>query len=352
MERWRIVLGVARSLWKEAFLTGLLALLLGEMCLRFPGARRRLAYTPDDRLEGVLAPSQEGFIWLADVSMKSPLVRLNSDGHRGPETDWTRPFVLAIGDSESMGAGVRDEETWTAELIPRLRAATGRPDLQLVNASHPGHGIFHETVVLDRVLARGRPELVIARIAIGQRNFTEVPAAAIPARLAAARRRAWIRRITQFLPFLHDKLSLQLPRIVAAIAPPFGPHPFRPPAHFDPAVGEAFWRRERGHVDALVARCAGAGIPLVFVVYNVDGAPGSAVLERELARLAADHGGVRVMALTAETFGLRIADPARFAAEFRRRFTLRRDPHGNALQHRIIAGATFRFLEAAGFPGR
>src|SRR5436305_14675718 len=113
------IASVLRLLWarrRDALWVLLLTALASEIYLRTPWGRP-LEYQADDELVGIYRPDQQ-----------VPGLRVNRDGHRGDDTDWTHPAFVAVGDSNSWGSPVRDDEVWTAPLERRLqRHRAGRP---------------------------------------------------------------------------------------------------------------------------------------------------------------------------------------------------------------------------------
>src|SRR4030095_6065600 len=141
------------------------------------------------------------------------------EGHRGPEDDWRRPVILVVGDSEWFGAGVEDEEAWPRVLERRLNTPAPPQPVHVVNASQPGFGPYHAAVVIDRALARHRVGALSVPLSTPQLTSLPVPEAERDARVAAAERRAALRRWSRFLPFLAHKLEDPLPSLRAALIP-------------------------------------------------------------------------------------------------------------------------------------
>src|SRR5262249_17971603 len=119
---------------------------------------RLVEYQPDPELGQVYQPSQVG-----------ALGTFNADGHRGPDTDWSRPVVVAVGDSQAFGQGVADAVVWTVRLEELLRRAGS--DAQVVNTAHPGFGPIQQAVRLERVLLRSTPRAILVRVSIENRPF-------------------------------------------------------------------------------------------------------------------------------------------------------------------------------------
>ena len=89
--RLRAVIALGRATWWPLLLTVTLVFILGEAYMRLPFVARQLEYGPDREFGGRLAPDQRGFVWLASMSLASPTITLNHDGHRGRDTDWSKP---------------------------------------------------------------------------------------------------------------------------------------------------------------------------------------------------------------------------------------------------------------------
>ena len=351
LTRAREVLAHLWSGWRLVVLAGLLTLALGETYMRMPFLVPRLEYMPDRELDARLMPGQRGYLWLANMSMRTPPISVNREGHRGAEDDWRRPVILVVGDSEWFGAGVEDEEAWPRVLERRLNTPPRVPPVHVVNASQPGFGAYHEAVVIDRALTRHRVDALIVRVSIGQRNFLPVPETERDARLAAAERRSTLRRWSRFLPFLANKLEAQLPSIRSAFIPAALRRRGRSGDEFSERVGRAmatsampWWLRIRERAEA-------TGTPVLFVLHEPIPSPATDALDVALKSLAERHPLAHIVRLGPEVFGL---DPTEPVDELRRtlrtRLTVGRDPHANPLQHRLIAWAMADALRSLELP--
>ena len=118
----------------------------------------RIVYRYDPEIRYVLSPSQQGWIddgWLT----------INSLGFRGREVVTPKPSgsfrVVVIGDSVTMGWGVGDNETFSAQLEELLHARfPGRP-LDIVNMGVGGYDTRQEVTLLKRNVSRLQPDLVL-----------------------------------------------------------------------------------------------------------------------------------------------------------------------------------------------
>ncbi len=343
---------VVRWLWsarRDVLLSVLVGLVLCELWMRVPFLTQRLEYAIDRDLDGKLAPDQRGFLWLAGMSLASEPITLNTDGHRGVETDWSRPVVLALGDSESFGAGVRDDEVWTALLEDRIRSEDAAGGVQVVNACHPGHGPGHHLVVLRRILEKRRIAGVLVRVAVAQRNFHLPPEEEKDARVQAAERRNRVRGITKLLPFLLSKAEAQILGLRAIRLPFVFRDQGEPRAHAPAEVGRRMADASRASWQEMAALARQHGFFIAFCVYDADGSPSARVLEEELCGLAGPDGSIHVLRLGPEAFGLDASlSPAALDQAIRTRLQIQRDPHANPRQHGLIADATFAVLRSAG----
>ena len=346
MERLRLIFAL---IWNSRWLfvvTGVLFLGLGELWMRMPGWDHRLEYVPDDVFGAQLAPDQRGFVWLARLSYQSPSITLNSAGWRGPAVDWSKRVVVALGSSDSLGIGVTDSEVWTA----RLGASLGA-EFQVQNASHPGHGPQKHALRLRRILALGKPELVLIRVSMQDRYFRPEPENSLAAGRVGAERRQKIRALTRFLPYLVNKLQAQRKSIIMATKPRW--------LRKEPRAaiaggrlcgdGERMWRDNETWWREAARRGRDAGAPVVFLLYGPVGSASSRVLANHLRTLAAEHSTNHLIILGPAAFGLdKIADEDTRAKTLRATLVLRRDPHANAAQHRLIAIATTSRLRELG----
>ena len=330
---WRFVLSVA-----------VLVVAAGETYFRLPFIPQRLEYQPDADIGGILRPSQRGYVWLANMSLQTPPITLNRDGHRGAETDWSRPVVLALGDSEWFGAGVEDGQVWTVLLQDDLRGELNRDDVQVVNASHPGFGPAHYALVLRRLLATRHLDLVLVRVETNH-SFKLPSPSDRPREFAAAQRRQTMRRFTKFGPYLFDKALAQRDGLVEALVPLFlrggRPATAARSEHDGWLEAESSWRE-------LAEIASSHAIPLLFVVHDIEGGSAGAALWGGLAALIAGRSSLHVMRIDAAALGLGNLAPADRRQVFLQTLTLVRDPHANPRQHRLIADAILRGLRSEG----
>ena len=139
------------------------SLAIGEVVLRavvtLPLVRKdpEIRYQPHAVRRFTLQPSQSGFTYGAPAVVSDLGFRRNGPAPppAGPQTT-----VLALGDSFTFGLGVRDSETWPAQLEAQLRSSVG-PSLRVINAGTISYGVFQELDLLrEKGLALG-PSIVV-----------------------------------------------------------------------------------------------------------------------------------------------------------------------------------------------
>ncbi len=152
-------------------LQGALVLFLGAAPLALLEGGLRLAGWPTGRVRsfsklfnydsrswdagiGVFRPNAETTVmWPPELAYR---VHINSLGLRGPEIERTarpgRTRILALGDSQTFGYFLEEEETWPARLEARLRAAG--VEVEVVNGGCGAWSIDSETeFLIERGLA-------------------------------------------------------------------------------------------------------------------------------------------------------------------------------------------------------
>jgi len=317
-------------------LTCVVFLLVGELWFRLPWTTKLVLWEFDEELISRLAAPQSRGIGLGNFSALSPPMTINRDGFRNDEIDWTLPTVLAVGSSELLGPGVEDNEVWTAIASERLSHARGRKTI-VVNAGSGGYGPYHHSVQVHRFFEKyPRPLLVLVRVSVGDRYFVRPQAA----ELAVARNRnalsTQIKRYSEFLPFLANKIRAQIVAIQETFAEILGVKPSAG-AHESPAVADAMWQANVGFWRDIAVHATSSRVPILFFV---DGADGSASAER-LAELLSqefrNRGDVSVVLFGARDIGLSTHDDTTRRRLYREQFTLGYDPHANVRLHRLEA---------------
>jgi lysophospholipase L1-like esterase len=157
---WPALAGVIRV----AVVAGFAGLAIAELALRLAGLptgathRARDAYDLDDAVPGPYKPgAQIDLAWPPETAY---LATFNSWGMRGAEPrDVASARILALGDSQTFGLGVQNDETWPAQLDRDL-AAAGHPH-PVLNLASPHLLIDDEIHYLEAVLPRYRPAVVV-----------------------------------------------------------------------------------------------------------------------------------------------------------------------------------------------
>jgi lysophospholipase L1-like esterase len=161
---WATIWPALARLLRVAVAAGFAGLAVAEVALRLAGlptgatSRARDAYDLEDQVPGPYRPGARiDIAWPPEIAY---LATFNSWGMRGAEPrDSSAPGILALGDSQTFGLGVQDDETWPARLDQNL-AAAGRPH-PVLNLASPHLLIDDEIPYLEAVLPRYRPAVVV-----------------------------------------------------------------------------------------------------------------------------------------------------------------------------------------------
>jgi hypothetical protein len=333
---------------RHALVVGVLMLLIGEIWFRLPWTTKILVYEFDQERNYRLVGPQSRGLALGNFSVMSPPIGINSHGFRNTEIDWAAPAVLAVGSSQLLGPGLEDDEVWTAIVGGQLSAAEGRP-VVVINAGTPGYGPYHQAVTVRQYLERyPAPHLLVVRAAVSDRAFPRPTTEALDALRNHMVLSSRVRRYSEFVPFLVNKLTAQ----VGAIRDSFGPRrPALDPARDErPAAADAMWRSEAHSWHEIVDLASGVGIPVLFFVDGSDGAPSAVRLTELLAHAFQNRDDVSVALLGAHETGLDIADSEARRRQYREQFQLSYDPHANARLHRLTAEFLAPMVAARGLP--
>lgn len=151
-------MGFLKGLCK--FLLGTMVILaLGEGVLRLSGYAGVERYLPDPDLFWRLTPNQKAYTKVGHFP-----VRTNSMGMRSPEVDCEKPAgtmrVMVFGDSFTFGWGVRQEETYAAQLQQLFRAALPNRSVEVWNAGCNAYNVYQEVAYLRKLVAC-KPDVVV-----------------------------------------------------------------------------------------------------------------------------------------------------------------------------------------------
>ena len=112
------------------------------------------------RQDGFLAAPTLGWTLPAGTTMmwRGKRAKINNLGFRGPEprSDATTRLLI-VGDSSVFGDGLSDGETMAAQVSALLG-----PDVDVQNGGVPGYTCEQSRVLLDRVLDRFQPDILIS----------------------------------------------------------------------------------------------------------------------------------------------------------------------------------------------
>jgi len=324
-----------RFTW-HLLLVGFVFLLVGELWFRLPWTTKLLAWEFDEELVSKLSAPQSRGLGLGNFSTLSPPIGINRDGFRNTEIDWTRPTILAIGSSELLGPGVGDAEVWTAIASERLSIATGER-VTVINAGSPGSGPYHHSVQVRRFLEKyPHPLLVLVRASLGDRFFVRPSGAELDAARSRSALTSVVKRYSEFLPFLVNKIQAQIVAIqdtFAQIRKVKG----STGAHEAPAVADAMWQANAGFWKDIASRATLSGVPVLFFVDGADGAASADRLRELLSMEFRARSDVSVVLFGATDIGLSTRDDIERRRQYRDQFTLGYDLHANARQHRLEA---------------
>jgi len=151
--------GILGNLAAAALATAM-ALVAGEAVLRpfvtLPLARTlpEVRYDPHPIRRFTVRANQRAFTYGAPVAIDARGFR---DGLHQPAAG---ARLLALGDSFTFGMGVRDDETWPAQVERDLRRRTGQP-VVVVNAGTISYGVFQEYDLLRERGLAVRPRTVV-----------------------------------------------------------------------------------------------------------------------------------------------------------------------------------------------
>ncbi len=325
----------------------LIVVVIGECWLRLPDAPRSMEFVFDEELGYRYAPSQVAATRVLGMfGLETPRMGIDEYGFRNGRTDWAQPVLLALGSSEVVGPGLRDEEIWTARLARLLSDWSGEK-VGVYNAGTGGYGPYHASVVLQRFINRQvKPSVVIVPVSLGDRGFLPPGEDEVEREKNEKRRRDLIRKYTLFLPFLYNKAELQFESIRGILSLRKEGGVFGADGETT-AAAEEMWSRNKEYWVKIATVCEQLRIPVLFIIYNPYGTPGG----DSLFSIFSAHFGRSpcklVSMLGPSQFGLRQSDVSDRRNAFREKYTLRYDPHANSLQHEIIAKELARLLTAA-----
>jgi lysophospholipase L1-like esterase len=264
--------------------------------------RARYEYSPSGI--GDLAPNQDGH-WV--IWFHRPYhVKTNSVGLRNAEEPSHQAFrILALGDSQTFGPYLANEDTWPAWTENYLRQQRMQPDrLQVLNAGIAGYTILDELALLrDKGLSL-RPALVL--LAVFENDLADLrrekdgrvqrPKDGAPSRLQVA-----LKEIGHHSAFVHvaEEVKSGIDRAAAGVDIRRGEGSPRPqPA---PAVDDARYVARYGELfREMRALAATQGVPLavIFIPASDGLSGGTASAMQPVIRGLTGEAGIPYLDLT------------------------------------------------------
>ena len=112
---------------------------------------------------------------LADVEFKDVPVSSNSMGFRGPEITQEKPAdtvrIVGLGDSVMFGWGVRQEESYLAQLQDLLTEAYPQKTWEVINTGVPGYNTVMEVATMREKGLALEPDIVILNFVTNDLNL-------------------------------------------------------------------------------------------------------------------------------------------------------------------------------------
>ena len=116
------------------------------------------SYVTDAEVGYALRPLQDGFTIAAPFHINSKGIR-DTEYASFPARDVVR--ILALGDSQTFGVGVRSDETWPKQLERALEAAQPTHRFEVLNAGLPASATLNQARLLPRLLEAYHPACVV-----------------------------------------------------------------------------------------------------------------------------------------------------------------------------------------------
>jgi hypothetical protein len=295
---------------------------------------------------------------------------VNSAGFRGPELRDRGDAglrILMLGDSFTMGKGVSDDETFSALLEARLRAATGRP-AEVINSGVDSYAPILEYLKLTQVMPVLQPDVVVMNLDPGDgvqevmyRQRAEfdadgrprgVPSDSAKPRSLADRVREFLMRRTfmtrLILYYVYEESGLTPQNVVAAANPAVLANTLESDAVDRTPEFEALF----ASIQAAADLCARHGVRFVLAIYpwghqvgDDEWRDGRRHFVPDGAR-ASDRSRMRVREW-ASARGIELVDAfdAFRQAPSAERLYFDADMHWTPRGHEIMADVLFRYLQ-------
>ena len=318
-------------------------LLLGETAFRLPWSSKLVNYDYDPVLGFKLSANQSNSMGLANFSILSPPIGINKDGFRYHDDNYQKHKIIALGSSEVLGPGVKDNETWTYYLEKKLRK-NYRKDISVINAGHGGYGPFHSSVRLKRIIKSVEGiDIAIVRVSISDRNFNKPEDSSLKQLKRNNKRNNKIKKLSKFLPFLANKLQSQIFHIKLRIKGNGRIEDLYDYEKADAAV--KMWENNKPYFMEIIRTCSENNINAIFYIDNAYDTPsGNKLYELFYDFINNENLPAHIINLNSSYFDISGETVRERRSKFKQKYTLVNDPHANMAQHLIIAQVLFDYL--------
>jgi hypothetical protein len=327
---------------------GISFLLLGEIYFRSPLSEKLLCFEYDPVLANHLKPNQIGVTYIGQCIFTPPIT-INQLGYRGSDIDPGKKKILCLGSSEVLGTGVKDNECWPSNLNNYINTKFKR--YQVVNAGQMGYGPYHNKIMLFRFIERfQRPDLVILRLATGDKDFLPPSAQRLANEERKIARNVRIKKVSLFLPYLMNKISLQEKSIKRTLEKvwSFNKKENNPSlnAYEVESVADTFMLRFKSDINEMLSVCNTNNIPVVLCVIDPISTPASAQLVENVDNFLHTNAytNIKLLYVNSADFGLDkyiLSERKKISAL---KYQVEGDPHSNASQHKIVASKLYNYL--------
>ncbi len=246
--------------WKRKLVYGVLAallvLLLVELVLQFVLRELGRVSIPAESVE---AHVQGGMAYDADLGwtwsrLPQPAFGINKDGFRHPEVSRKKPpgtwRGFSIGDSQTYGAGVEADQTYTAVAERQIKSRVPDPDrVELLNAGISGYTSLQALRLIEKKLLDWDPDLIVIDCRTYD-SLREGPLGAPSEGVATVQRLLFHSKIYYILHFGIDRIR-----------------PIQPRRMHENSQIRGAERSQFGNHDLIVALGEDKGFGVVFVDY-------------------------------------------------------------------------------------
>ena len=305
-------------------------IMVGEIDFRWLPHQHRLEYQVDNNLLWRLAPNQQGFEWLAQMSQKSPPIHINSLGYRGQEIGLYQSStakILAVGSSSTLGTGVAEGLVWH-QLLQRELNAIGY-DVTLFNGANPGWGPFQHASFLEQEITKIQPDMLLVFINHQDLQFKPKSNTQKQHYLEQAKKRKELLDISPFLTYCLRKIESFVRPVLHSISGMF--ETSKNDQNYSMDIQPLF-DLHTPYRQHMIQLSQYHQIPLVFFIPNLFNNAQSMKLEQFLKYLTKDHPLVTVHALIS-TESLSPNE----TTLLEQHYLIANDGHPNAAYHQAMA---------------